>query len=139
MARLTGLRLSEIMARRRSVASDFAQANEVVTVLKGAPTVVASVDGRVFINPTGNSGLATAGSGDVLTGMIAGFLCQGLHPLEAAKTGVYLHGLAGDIVADQRSEYGVVATDVLEAIPAAVRLTLNEEAVGFEGGVRRIL
>ena len=138
MGRLTGLRVSDIMARRRSVASDFAEANGVVTVLKGGPTVVASVEGEVFINTTGNSGLATAGSGDVLTGMIAGFLCQGLSPLEAAKTGVYLHGLAGDIVADQRTEYGVIATDVVEAIPAALKLTLRKRTLSFEGGVRRI-
>jgi len=139
MARLTGLPASEIMEDRLGVASRFAAESSAVTVLKGAPTVIASPDGKVFINPKGNSGLATAGSGDVLTGIIAGMLSQGLDPVEAAKTSVYLHGLAGDIVADQYTEYGVVATDLLEAIPSAINSILNGERERLEGGVRRIL
>ncbi len=139
MARLTGLKVSEIMRNKPKVASRFANENGVVTVLKGAPTVVASPDGSTFINSKGNSALATAGSGDVLTGMIAGMLSQGLDSVEAAKTGVYLHGLAGDIMSDRYTEYGVVATDLLEAIPAAIKLILTSERKTFEGGVRRIL
>lgn len=139
MARLMGLSASEIMGNKPEVASHFANESGVVTVLKGAATIVASPDGRMFINPKGNSGLATAGSGDVLTGMIAGMLSQGLDSVEAAKTGVYLHGLAGDIMADRYTEYGVVATDLLEAIPSAIKLILSGERKQFEGGVRRIL
>lgn len=139
MARLTGMKISEIMEDKPRVASDFAVKNGVVTILKGAPTVVASPDGHIFINSTGNSGLATAGSGDVLTGMIAGMLSQGLEPVEAAKTGVYLHGLAGDIMADRYTQYGVMATDLLGAIPEAIKLILGREKRAFEGGIRRIL
>jgi NAD(P)H-hydrate epimerase len=139
MARLIGLPASEIMKDRLGISSRCAAESGAVTVLKGAPTVIASPDGKVFINPKGNSGLATAGSGDVLTGIIAGMLCQGLEPVEAAKTGVYLHGLAGDIVADRFTEYGLVATDLLEAIPSAIQSILDCERDRLKGGVRRIL
>lgn len=139
MARLTGLKVSEIIESKPRVASQFANENKVVMVLKGPPTVVASPDGQIFINPTGNSGLATAGSGDVLTGMIAGMLAQGLDPVEAAMTGVYLHGSAGDIMADRYTEYGLMATDILEAIPIAIKRVLRSERNGFIGGVRKVL
>jgi len=93
MARLTGLSIGEIQKRRVGTAREFSEKWGVTTVLKGAKTVVASPDGRVFINPTGNSGMSTGGTGDVLTGIIASFIGQGLDPVDAAVAGVYLHGL----------------------------------------------
>jgi len=90
-------------------------------VLKGGPTVVAAPDGRVFINSTGNPGMATAGSGDVLTGVIGGLLAQGLRGPEAACLGVFAHGLAGDIAAQQKGEWSMLAGDILAALPAALQ------------------
>ncbi|MBU1708122.1 bifunctional ADP-dependent NAD(P)H-hydrate dehydratase/NAD(P)H-hydrate epimerase, partial [bacterium] len=88
-------------------------------VLKGAPTFTADATGLIFLNPTGNPGLATAGSGDVLTGMIAGLLAQGLAPMWAAAMGVFMHGLAGDLAAAELGEASMIAGDVIEAIPSA--------------------
>jgi NAD(P)H-hydrate epimerase len=93
-----------------------------VVALKGARTVVAGPDGHVFINPTGNSGMATGGTGDLLTGILGGLLAQGLAPLDAAQLGVYLHGLAGDLAAADKTERGMIAGDVLDRIPAAWRI-----------------
>lgn len=90
-------------------------------VLKGVPTITASPDGRAVINPTGNPGMATAGAGDVLTGMIGAFLGQGLRPFEAAYLGVYLHGLAGDIAASSKGEHSMIATDIISSIPEAFK------------------
>ena len=84
-----------------------------------SPTIVASPEGRVFINSTGNPGMATAGTGDVLTGMIASLTGQNLPPLEASILGVYLHGLAGDIAAERTGEHSLIAGDIIEGIPDA--------------------
>jgi NAD(P)H-hydrate epimerase len=96
-----------------------------VVVLKGAPTVIASPAGDVFVNPTGNSGLATAGSGDVLAGMIAGFLAQTRMPLESALCGVFLHGLAADRKVKQNTEYSLIAGDLIEQIPGTLNYILR--------------
>jgi len=90
-------------------------------VLKGAGTVVALPGGEVYINSTGNPGMATGGAGDVLTGMIGGFLAQGRPAAEAARLGVYLHGLAGDIAAREKGETSMIAGDVIEKIPEAIK------------------
>jgi NAD(P)H-hydrate epimerase len=92
-----------------------------VIVLKGAPTVTARPDGRVWINTTGNPGMATAGAGDVLTGLIAALLAQGLKAAEAAVLGVYLHGLAGDCAVGEKTEYGLIAGDLVDHLPRAFR------------------
>ena len=91
-----------------------------VVVLKGPRTVVAFPDGEIFVNPTGNSGMATGGMGDVLAGMIAALIAQGLSSQDAAILGVYLHGLAGDGVAEERPA-GMTALDLAERIPATIR------------------
>jgi NAD(P)H-hydrate epimerase len=91
-----------------------------VVVLKGAPTVTAAPDGRATVNPTGNPGLATAGTGDVLAGMIASLLAQRLDPYDAARAAAYVHGLAGDRVAGEKGALGLDAGDVAEAVPAAM-------------------
>ena len=89
----------------------------VVVVLKGAQTLVAAPDGRVSLNPTGNPALASGGTGDVLTGLIGGFLAQGLAPWDAARLGVYLHGLAADYFAAQYGPRSLIAGDLLELFP----------------------
>lgn len=102
------------------LAKDFSYNYNIVTVLKGHDTVVADSDKSFSINPTGNPGMATAGSGDVLTGIIASLVGQGLDAFDAARCGVYLHGLAGDIAKKQKGEYGLIASDILENIPYAI-------------------
>jgi ADP-dependent NAD(P)H-hydrate dehydratase / NAD(P)H-hydrate epimerase len=121
MARLSGLSTEKIQRDRPEAAGQFSQEHRVHVVLKGARTVVADPSGLLSINPTGNPGMATAGTGDVLTGIIAGLLSQGLSAAGAAKLGVYLHGLAGDLAAAQRGPMGLIAGDLIEQIPAAIR------------------
>jgi NAD(P)H-hydrate epimerase len=105
---------------RREVAVAFARKYKVVLVLKGFHTVV--TDGkRVYVNQTGNPGMAKAGMGDVLCGAVAAFRCQGLGSFEAACLGVYLHGLAGDLVCARMGEIGMIATDIIEELPEAAR------------------
>ncbi len=126
MARLTGLKIKEVNQNRVNIARDFAGKYGVYLVLKGASTVIAFPDGRVYINPTGNDGMASAGSGDVLTGMIASLLGQGLEAEKAAVLGTYLHGLAGDIAAEKLTPYSLMANDITENIPAAIKSTIEE-------------
>jgi len=108
-SRLTGCSREVIAAEPVPRAVEFAVHHGVIVVLKGGPTVIAAPDGRAFVNPTGNAGMATAGSGDVLTGTISGLLAQGCEPLWAALSGVYLHGLAGDRARDELGEWGMLA------------------------------
>lgn len=119
MSRLTGLTIDYIQANRLEVAQKYSLLWGVILVLKGANTIVASSKGSVFINPTGNSGMATAGSGDALAGMIASLIGQGAEAFEAAVAGVYLHGLSGDLAAQQKGEHGMTAMDLIENIPEA--------------------
>ncbi len=110
-------------------AARYARSHGCVLVLKGAPTYVAATDGRVWINPAGNAGMAAGGTGDVLTGVIAALLGQGLAPLEAARAGVYLHALAGDLAAQSTGLAGLLPTDVIAALPAAWR-RLQDDGLG---------
>ena len=91
-----------------------------VLVLKGVPSIIAGYDGQVWINSTGNAGMATAGIGDVLTGVIAGLIAQGIDSFEAAVLGVYVHGFAGDLVSESVGQHGMVAGDLLEYLPIAM-------------------
>ena len=118
MARLTGLSAAELAADRAGIALRYAKAWDAVVVLKGARTVVASPDGRVCVNPTGNPGLARGGSGDVLTGMLAALLACGLPAYQAAACAVYLHGAAADRAAAKRGEYGMLPHDILPELGA---------------------
>jgi ADP-dependent NAD(P)H-hydrate dehydratase / NAD(P)H-hydrate epimerase len=120
-SRLCGLSIAEIEKDRAGHAERFAKEYNVVVVLKGADTVVASPKGEVFINSSGNPGLATAGSGDVLSGLIGSFLAQGLSPLDAARIGVYLHGAAGDEAKKLFGEAAMNASDVTHSIPTLLR------------------
>ena len=118
MARLTGLSAAELAADREGIALHYAKAWNAVVVLKGARTVVASPDGRVCVNPTGNPGLSRGGSGDVLAGMLAALLACGLPAYEAAACAVYLHGAAADRAAAKRGEYGMLPHDILPELGA---------------------
>ena len=119
MARLTGLTVADIQRDRIGAARRLALQSKVYVVLKGARTVIASPDGCIWINPTGNPGMASGGMGDVLTGLIAGFLGQGLAPERACRAGVYIHGLAADMLA-ARTPWGYLATEVMDTIPRAI-------------------
>ena len=121
MSRLTGLATPLVNAERERVALDFAQKYGVVTVLKGAGTVIASPNGKVLVNPTGNSGMATGGSGDVLAGMTASILAQGASAFSSAAAAVYLHGLAGDIAAEKYGKISMLPTDLINCIPLAYK------------------
>jgi len=121
MARLTNKTNAEIVADRINVAHDFATKHHVITVLKGSRTIIASPDGAVYVNPTGNAGMATAGSGDVLTGLVAGLLAQRpSEPLEATIAGVYLHGLAGDLAANKLGTRSLIASDIIANLSEAM-------------------
>lgn len=121
MARLIKKDAAYVQNNRIECAREFSIKYKVVTVLKGAGTVIASPGGDVFVNATGNAGMAKGGSGDVLTGMIASLMAQGIDPFEAAKAAVYIHGLAGDISCRDKGEYGMKAGDIIENIPYAIR------------------
>jgi NAD(P)H-hydrate epimerase len=129
MARLCGRRPEEIQAARLETARRAAAEWGAVVVLKGAHTIVAAPDGRVFINPTGNAGLGAGGTGDVLTGAILAYLAQGLPPLAAACCAVYLHGAAGDYLRPKYGDAGYTALEVAAALPAARRCLLDQVAI----------
>jgi NAD(P)H-hydrate epimerase len=118
MARLLKKDVAYVKANLLSVASRFASEYGVVLVLKSATTVIASPDGRVAVNITGNDGLSKGGSGDVLAGMIVSFCAQGLNPFDAACAGVWLHGRAGELTATQKSRRGMLPTDLVETLPS---------------------
>jgi NAD(P)H-hydrate epimerase len=103
---------------RINVAISFAKKTKTYLVLKGAPTVTASPDGHAYINTSGNPGMATAGTGDVLTGMISAFLAQKMDPLKASVLGVYMHGLTGDAVAGEKGQHSLIASDIIRGIPS---------------------
>jgi NAD(P)H-hydrate epimerase len=128
-ARLLGTTVAEVQADRIESARRLADETGAVVALKGEGTVVASPAGDATLNPTGNPGMATGGTGDVLTGVAGGFLAQGVAPEAALRAAVYLHGLAGDLVAAQRGEAGLLAGDVAEALPAALRELRGGERV----------
>jgi hydroxyethylthiazole kinase-like uncharacterized protein yjeF len=120
MARLVGMSTDEVQARRMDVARNFASSHHVYVILKGHRTLIATPDGKVFINPTGNPGMATGGTGDVLTGMIAGWLAQLLDAEAACKLAVYLHGMAGDLAEVEEGEVGMTSADLAAHLGDAV-------------------
>lgn len=122
MSRLIGMSIKKVQSERKILAQRFTQKHKVTLVLKGHDTVVTDYQGNLYINKTGNPGMATAGSGDVLTGMIAAFLGQGLTVFNAAKYAVYLHGLAGDLAAKEKTQISMIASDIISKIPEAIKL-----------------
>jgi ADP-dependent NAD(P)H-hydrate dehydratase / NAD(P)H-hydrate epimerase len=121
MSRLTGQSVSDIQADRIGAARRFSQAHQVHLVLKGARTVIAHPDGTVYINLTANPGMAAGGMGDILTGVIAGLLAQGLAPEAASHAGVYLHGKAADALCESLGPFGFLASEVAGALPGVIR------------------
>lgn len=121
MSRLLGISITKIQRNRKEIAKKFACDYNVAVVLKGYKTVVADYNGNLYINKTGNPGMATAGSGDVLTGIIAAFLGQGLNSFQAAKYATFLHGLAGDLAAKEKTQMGMIASDIIAKIPEAIK------------------
>ena len=120
MARLMGCETSDLLKDRMGAASGFAAAHGVTLVLKGAQTIVAAPDGAASMNATGNPGMASGGTGDVLSGVIASLAGQGMKPLDAARAGVFVHGDAGDRAAALRGERGMIASDIVDRIPDAL-------------------
>lgn len=128
LSRLIGVKSASIDEQRVDIARDVAKKLKLTLVLKGAPTVSSSPRGEVYVNPTGNAGMATAGSGDVLAGIIAGLWAQGAEQTTAAYCGVYIHGLAGDLARNKFGEKSMMALDIQDMLPAAItRLEGNEE------------
>ena len=121
MARLLGTQIEDVQANRLQVATDFATTHRLYVVLKGHRTVIATPEGRVFINPTGNPGMATGGTGDVLAGMIGAWLAQLLDAEAACRLAVFLHGVAGDIAEAHEGQVGMTATDLLGHLGAALK------------------
>jgi len=120
LSRLTKLTPKSINEQRIDLAIKYARVFNCVLVLKGAPTIIAEPHGEIYLNPTGNSGLASAGSGDVLVGMISGLLAQKMSPLNAAVTGVFLHGMCADLAMEDNNEYSLVAGDLINNIHKAI-------------------
>lgn len=128
IARLTNLSVEEIQKNRVKVAQDYADKWGQVVVLKGANTVIASPGGEKKISPFANPALATAGTGDVLSGIIAGLLAQRVKPFDASCAGVYIHGMAGEVLREKIGDAGVLASDLLPIIPQVVRLIAHESS-----------
>jgi NAD(P)H-hydrate epimerase len=135
MARLTGEDAAALEARRIDATGHWARSWGSVVVLKGAPTVTASAEGHATVNPTGNPGMATAGMGDVLTGLIAALVGQGLSAYDAARLGAYVHGMAGDRVARSRGQQGLIASDVIDTLPETLKalIAIGDEVLEKKG------
>ncbi len=125
LARLVGVDVQEIQSDRVGWAKKISSDIENIVVLKGHHTVIATPNGKVYVNDTGNSALSKAGTGDILTGMIAGFLASGVSKENAAVLAVFIHGVAGEMAAKELSEYGMLASDLLKYIPYAMRLLIK--------------
>ena len=121
MSRLTGLSIEEVQSDRLRIATTAAAQWQKVVILKGAHTIVAAPDGKAKICPIANPGLASAGTGDVLAGAIAGLLAQGLPPFEAAVGAVFLHAQAGERVREEMGDAGMIAGDLLPALPMVMK------------------
>ncbi len=126
MSRLLKISLEEVQKDRIKSATTLAKKAGAIAVLKGARTIIADKEGNSWVNSTGNPGMASAGVGDVLTGIIGGLLAQGISPLEAAKAGVYLHGYAADLAIQKKEEMSLIASDILAHLPEAIRRIKSE-------------
>ncbi len=124
MSRLTGMPTEEIQKNRITTASKFSSNHSLTLILKGSPSLIALADGSLVINPTGNAGMATGGSGDVLTGIIAGLMAQGFSTAQASIAGAYIHGEAGDYFAESESQTTLIAGDLLRCLPETLKRIL---------------
>jgi NAD(P)H-hydrate epimerase len=125
--RLLGRTTAEVQGDRLGAVRELAERSGAIVVLKGYRSLVCDPNGRVAINPTGNPGMATGGSGDVLTGLIAALIAQGLEPYAAARVGVFLHGEAGDVAATVVGEISLIASDIIAALPDAFAGCVRDE------------
>lgn len=132
LARLLNCEVAEIQSDRIGYALKAAEQFQSVVVLKGSMSIIANADGEVFINPTGNPGMSTAGAGDVLSGIIGGLLAQGVDSFQAAAAGVYIHGRAGDILSEEIAECGIVAGDIQRTIPFAIESIQDDDRSELE-------
>lgn len=121
MSRLSGVSIEQIQKNRIYIAQRFAKEWRQTVVLKGANTVIASSSGEIAVSPFANPILATAGTGDILAGIVAGLLAQGLNPMDAASLGVFIHGLAGEFISKKIGDRGMLATDLLLALPEVIK------------------
>jgi ADP-dependent NAD(P)H-hydrate dehydratase / NAD(P)H-hydrate epimerase len=126
MARLVKVSNADVQSQRLEIARTFALQHRCYLVLKGSRTVIAAPDGRAWVNPTGNPGMASGGMGDVLTGIIGGLLAQGYTPEHACQIGVFLHGYVGDRAADEKGEVGILAHDLIDRLPSAIHALRHE-------------
>ncbi|MDQ3012991.1 MAG: NAD(P)H-hydrate dehydratase, partial [Acidobacteriota bacterium] len=139
MARLIGKTNADVQSDRIGIAREFAVKHHVIVVLKGSRSLVAAPDGNVYVNPTGNAGMATAGSGDVLTGLIAGLLAQSPQAaLDAIIAGVYLHGVAGDIAASKLGMRSLIASDIIANLSEAILQVGGEDEKGHPSAITRL-
>ena len=122
MASLFGIDVKFVNNNRKLVAKKYAKAYNSLIVLKGYKSIITDGGKRFYLNKTGNPGMATAGSGDVLSGIVGAFLAQGLDVFNAAKYAVYIHGLAGDIAARDKTQMGLIASDIISRIPKALKI-----------------
>jgi hydroxyethylthiazole kinase-like uncharacterized protein yjeF len=129
MARLIGKTSAFVQKDRKKVAKDFVKKYNVTLVLKGHRTIVAAPNEKLYINKTGNPGMASGGVGDVLTGIIASFMAQGLSDFDAARLGVYVHGLAGDLTAKEKGQLSLIATDLLNKLPQVLKKLSRKKGV----------
>jgi NAD(P)H-hydrate epimerase len=125
MSRISGIKISKILKNRVDITRQFALDHSVNIILKGASSIICQPDGMTTINPTGNPGMATAGTGDILTGVIASLIAQGFSSPKAAIAGTYLHGLTGDIYASQESQTSLIAGDLLRTLPKTIKRILH--------------
>jgi NAD(P)H-hydrate epimerase len=133
MARLLGSTIDAVQRDRFNIARTFAHDHDLIVVLKGHRTLVARPDGEVWVNTTGNPGMSTGGTGDILTGMVAGLIAQhSEHSFDAVLAAVHLHGLAGDVAAESMGEHSLIATDLVGALPEAFRRISKAHASEYE-------
>ncbi|MGH7399541.1 MAG: NAD(P)H-hydrate dehydratase, partial [Candidatus Rokuibacteriota bacterium] len=128
MARMLGIGIDAVQADRLEITRAFGREHRAGLALKGAGTVIGGPDGHVAINPTGNPGMAKGGSGDVLTGIVGALLARGVEAVAALRAGCYLHGLAGDVAAREQGEIAMIAGDIIERLPAALRALTDDRS-----------